>query len=119
MSGIGQIKNEFSSSDIDELKDDALVLSGAGTDGSVTLTGANTWVQVPDVVPTSSYNLVVTKESETGTIRWSYDNGGTPSSTNGNKMLEDGREFNLAGGEAVYFGSDDATDIVNYTTKII
>ena len=115
----GQVKDEFNSQDIDELKDNVLVLSGSSTDGSVTLTGANTWVQVPSTVPTSSYHLVVTKESETGTIRWSFDNTGFPGATNGNKMLEDGREFNLAGGQVVYFGSADATDIVNWTTKVI
>ena len=93
-------------------------LGGASTDGSETLTGANTWVQVPGTVPTDDYTLVVSKESEAGTIRWSFDNGGTPGSTNGNKFVNDDIIFNLKGSQAVYFGSTDASDVVNWTAKV-
>lgn len=94
-------------------------LAGTATDGSVQLTGANTWVQVPDVVPTNKYVLVVTKENEAGTIRWSFTNGGVPSATNGNKMLSDEMTITLAGSQVVYFGSTDADDDVNWTAKEI
>jgi len=94
-------------------------LNGTGQDGSVTLTSANTWLQIPNTIPTNKYVLCVTKESETGTIRWSFDNDGVPSSTNGNKMLSDEITFVLGASEVIYFGSDDATDIVNWTTKEI
>lgn len=93
-------------------------LSGAGTDGSVTLTGANTWVQVPGTVPTSAYVLVITKETETGTIRWSFSNGGTPSATNGNKFTSQNIIISLAANQAVYCGSTVATDVVNWTAKV-
>jgi|10_taG_2_1085330.scaffolds.fasta_scaffold68200_2 hypothetical protein len=116
---VTQVKDEFNNEDIQSVVDDAFALSGASTDGSVTLTGADTWVPVPSTAPTSSYVLVVTKESETGTIRWSFDNGGVPSATNGNKLVEDGREFVLAGSQVVYFGSTDATDVVNWSAKVI
>jgi len=119
MAGIGQVKDEFNSADIDELVDAQNGLSGASTDGSVQLTGANTWVQVPDVVPTSDYVLVVSKENTAGTIRFSFDNGGIPSATNGNKFTTDNVIVELAASEVMYFGSTDAGDDVNYTTKIL
>jgi len=92
-------------------------LSGASTNGTSALTGANTWVQVPTAAPASDYVLVVSKENADGTIRWSFENGGTPSATNGNKMSADDIIFNLNGGEVVYFGSSTDGDDVNWTTK--
>lgn len=93
-------------------------ISGASTDGSVTLTPVNTWVQVPDVVPTSDYWLVISKETETGTIRWSFSNDGVPSTTNGNKMSSDDIIVEMAGDEVLYLGSTVDTDVVNWTAKI-
>jgi len=94
-------------------------LSGASTNGTSALTGANTWVQVPTSAPVSDYVLVVTKENEDGVIRWSFENGGTPSSTNGNRMWNDNIIFTLKGGEVVYFASSTDGDDVNWATKII
>ena len=94
-------------------------LNGASTNGTTQLTGANTWVQVPTTAPTSSYVLVVTKENEAGVIRWSFENGATPSATNGNKMWNDDIIISLGASEVVYFGSTDAGDDVNWTTKEI
>ncbi len=93
-------------------------MSGATSDGSVTLAPVDTWVQVPDVIPASDYHMVVTKETETGQIRWSADNGGVPSATNGNKMTNSNVIIYLAGGKPIYFGSTAGTDVVNYTTII-
>jgi len=94
-------------------------LGGASTNGTIQLTAVNTWVQVPTVVPVNAYVLVVTKENEAGTIRWSFENGGVPSATNGNTMFNDDIIFNLAASEVVFFGSTDAGDDVNFATKII
>lgn len=91
--------------------------AGTATDGSVTLSAANTWKQVPNVVPSNDYVLVVTIETITGTIRWSFSNGGTPGSTNGNKMVSSEIAFVLGGGQSVYVGSTQATDVVNWSAK--
>lgn len=94
-------------------------LAGATSDGSVTLTGANTWVAVPSGTPPAGvYELVVRKEVETGVIRWSFDNGGVPSATNG-LIAESSISILLGAGQVVYFGSTQATDVVNFTTKRI
>ena len=95
------------------------VLSGAATDGTEQLTAANTWVEVPGTIPSEDYVLVVSKENEAGTIRWSFDDDGTPSATNGLQMTSNEIIFQLAAGQAVYFGSTDAGDDVTWTTKII
>jgi hypothetical protein len=92
-------------------------LSGPSTDGSITLNPADTWVQVPTSAPTSSYALVVTPEVKTGTLRWSFDDGGIPSSSNGNRFAGDSLIVEMAGGEVIYFGSTVNTDVVNFTTK--
>ena len=94
-------------------------LGGAATDGSVALTPNDTWVQVPDTVPVTDYLLVVTKENEAGTIRWSFTNGGVPGVANGNKMWNDDMIMELRGGEVIYMGSSTDGDDVNYTTKIL
>lgn len=91
-------------------------LSGASTDGSETLTAANTWVQVPGTIPTNDYVLSVSREAAAGTVRWSFDSSGVPSATNGNRFPANG-EFFLGGGNAVFFGSTDASDVVNWTAK--
>jgi len=94
-------------------------MSGASTNGTSALTGANTWVQVPTTAPASDYVLVVTKENEAGTIRWSFENGGTPGATNGNQMWNDDIIFNLAASEVVYFGSSTDGDDVNWSAKVL
>ncbi len=94
-------------------------LSGASTDGTRALAVANTWYQVPNTIPTEDYVLVVSKENKAGIIRWSFDSSGAPSTTNGLRLVSNAIIINLAGGEAVYFGSDVAGDDVNWTTKII
>ena len=94
-------------------------LAGASTNGTSALTGANTWVQVPTAAPASDYVLVVSKENAAGVIRWSFENGGTPSATNGNKMTNSDIIFTLKSSEVVYFGSSTNGDDVNWATKII
>jgi len=95
------------------------ILSGASTNGTVALAVADTWYQVPTTAPTSDYVLVVSKENEAGTIRWSTTNSGTPSATNGNKFLTGSLKIKLAANEVIYFGSSTAGDDVNWITKII
>lgn len=121
MAGNGQVKDEFNAGDIAELKEALNGLSGAGSDGTIALTPANTWLEVPDPpsIPSEDYVLVVSKENTAGTIRFSFDDGGTPSTTNGNKFTTDNIIVELAGGESIYFGSTDAGDDVNWTAKII
>lgn len=94
-------------------------LGGASTDGTTQLTPANTWVQVPTTAPTTPYVLAVSKENEVGVIRWSFDNGGVPSTTNGNLFSTNDLIVNLQGSGVIYFGSTDAGDDVNWTTKVI
>lgn len=91
---------------------------GANVNGTVDLTSANTWYAVPSTVPTSDYILVIAIETSVGTIRWGYDNTGTPSSTNGLQapsMLT----LRLAANQTVYYASSTAGDDVNWTTKVI
>jgi len=94
-------------------------LGGASTNGTDALTPADTWVQVPTSAPASDYVLVVSKENSAGTIRWSFENGGTPSATNGNKLTGDDASFNLQASQVVYFASSTDGDDMNWTTKIL
>ena len=96
-------------------------LGGTTDDGSVTLTPVDTWVQVPDSgnVPDKPYTLIITKEIETGTIRFSFNSGGSPSATNGNVFNVSVMTVDLAAHDYLFFGSDEATDIVNWTLKRI
>lgn len=127
MAGIANIKDEFNQSDIDLIEDDINGLGGAGTHGQVILTAANTWKQVPEsgAVPTSAYILMIAPEGAgtdgafTGTVRLSYSNSSTPAAARGLRFKEKKFLVELKGGEVVYFGSTNATDAVNYTTKII
>ena len=96
----------------------ATPLSGASTTGQTVLTLANTWYAVPVTAPTSAYVLVATPETSVGIIRWSFDNTGTPSATNGN-CAAGHLTMKLAAGQVVYFGSSSGADSVNFTTKII
>ena len=93
-------------------------LGGVSTNGQKILTVANTWYAVPSTVPTSPYVLVVVIETGVGTIRWGFDNSGTPSSTNGVKA-PDNLIINLEANQTVYFSSSSAGDIINWTTKVI
>ena len=93
-------------------------LSGTSVNGTRDLTSANTWYAVPSTVPSSPYMLVVTQENATGTVRWGFDNTGTPSATNGNQAPNELR-IKLAAGQVVYYASSTAGDDVNWTTKVI
>jgi hypothetical protein len=93
-------------------------LSGASANGSVALAVADTWYQVPDVVPDDDYTLVATIENGDGTVRWSFENGGTPGVGNGN-LAPGELTVKLAGGEALYYASDTAGDDINWATKVI
>lgn len=94
-------------------------LDGTASDGQVVFTNANTWYQVPaaGTVPAYDYTLVVSKETAAGTIRFSFDNGGTPSTTNGNIFSNNDFVVQLAASEVMYFGSSSAADSVNWTAK--
>lgn len=94
-------------------------LSGAGAAGQRELTLANTWYSVPSTVPASPYLLVVSKEIVAGTVRWAFANSSAPSATYGNKLSNNDLVIEVAANEVVYFGSSNATDTVNWTTKII
>lgn len=93
-------------------------LSGASVSGSVTLSSANTWYAVPSTVPTSPYALVVTIEVSSGTLRWSFIDGTTPSASFGNQAPYQ-LTIHLGAGEVIYFASSIAADQVNWTTKVI
>lgn len=121
MSDVSYIKNSAGIR-INPATDEGLrgtsIPQGASTNGTVDLTSANTWYQVPSTVPTSDYVLVVSIESAAGTIRWGYSNNSTPSSTNGCQapsMLS----IRLAANQSVYYGSSSAGDDINWTTKVI
>lgn len=86
--------------------------------GTRELTSANTWYAVPSTVPTAPYELVVTQENASGTIRWGFSNSGTPSATNGNQAPSELR-VRLAGSQVVYFASSTASDDVNWTTRTL
>lgn len=93
-------------------------LSGSSTNGTRDLTSANTWYAVPSTVPTTPYILVVTQENASGTVRWGFDNTGTPSTTNGNQAPNELR-VRLAANQVVYYASSTAGDDVNWTCKVI
>ena len=95
-------------------------LGGASGDGSVTVL-VNTWTQVPSAgnVPVTDYLLIISKETAVGQFRFSFNNGGVPSASNGNKMSSDDLIVELRGDEVIFVGSDQASDIMNFTTKII
>lgn len=91
-------------------------LGGSSANGSITLSSANTWYQVPTTVPTSPYQLIVTQEVAVGTIRIGYSNSGTPSSTNGIESRTH-NPIDLDGGQVVYVASSASNDQVNFTLK--
>jgi len=96
-------------------------LAGTGACGTVALAATNTWYQVPAAgsVPAQSYVLVVSKENADGTIRFGFGNSSIPSATYGNRFVSKDIVFELGGNTVVYFGSTNAGDDVNWTTKII
>lgn len=93
-------------------------LSGSSSNGTRDLTSANTWYSVPSTVPSSPYVLVATIESNSGTVRFGFDNTGTPSATVGN-LAPAYLTVRLAANQVVYFASSTAGDDVNWTTKVI
>lgn len=122
--GAVEIKDDNTSArmNVDSFQRASVRIAGMGstsTNGTSALTGANTWVQVPTTAPISDYVLVVTKENEDGVIRWSFENGGTPGATNGNRMWNDDMIFNLRASQVVYFGSSTDGDDVNWAAKVV
>lgn len=93
-------------------------LSGSSANGTRELTSANTWYAVPSTVPSSSYILIATIETGNGNVRFAFSNSGTPSSTNGN-IAPAQYSVRLTSGQVVYYASDVANDVINWTTKII
>lgn len=94
------------------------VPSGVTSNGTRELTLANTWYPVPSIVPTSPYILLASKETTSSVIRLAFDNTGTPSSINGNKS-PDHFQMRLEANQVVYYGSLNAGEFVNWTTKVI
>lgn len=90
----------------------------ATVNGTITTT-ANTWHQVPISPPTELSELKVTLEVITGgTIRWAFDNTGTPSATNG--LLAPGELIvNLIAGDKIYYASSVSGDTINYTIRTL
>lgn len=99
----------------DDIITEIVAPTGTTTDGSVQLTGANTWKAVPPSPPTEDYLLMVSKENEAGIIRFSTNNGGTPSATNGNKAPKH-LAIRMSANTSMYYGSSDAGDDVNFWT---
>lgn len=98
---------------------DVRPLSGSGTSGTRDLTVADTWYTVPSSAPASDYLLVVSKESVSGTSRWSFSNSSAPSATFGNKITTNDLVIELSANEVIYISSSNAGDDFNWTTKII
>lgn len=98
---------------------DVKPLSGASTSGTKDLTLADTWYALPSTVPASDYVLVVSKESVTGTLRWSFSNSSAPSATFGNRLTGTDIVVELAANQVIYIASSNAGDDVNWTAKII
>lgn len=121
MSDMSYIRNAGGSK-INPATDESLkgisIPNGVGANNTVDLTSANTWYAVPSTVPTSDYVLAIAIETSVGTIRWGYDNTGTPSATNGLQapsMLT----LRMAANQTVYYASSTAGDDVNWTTKVL
>lgn len=120
MAGAHPLQDPFSQDDAELIAGALNGLSGSSGAGSVTLSSANTWKQVPaSSVPASAYILIISKETAAGTIRFSFTNTSAPSSTFGNKFSSNDLVMEMAASQVLYVASTDATDVVNYTTKII
>ena len=89
--------------------------AGTGSNGSVTLTNANTAYAVPTTAPTGKYVLVLDNQSDTD-IYWGFEN----SSSNG-LLLEVGeqRGIPLGANQSVYCYSATAGTVINYSYKKI
>jgi len=87
---------------------------GSTSGGTIALASANTWYAVPSSAPTVDYTLIASLENADGTVRFSFDNGGTPSATNGN-IAPSHLAVKLGAGKILYFGSSTAGDDVNFT----
>lgn len=94
------------------------VAGGASANGQRVLTNANTWYAVPSTIPTDDYILTATIETGVGTVRFGFDNTGTPSTTNG-RMADGTLSVRLKAGQVVYYASSVALDSINWSTKII
>lgn len=91
---------------------------GQGSSGSVALSPADTWVQIPDSPPEKPYSLIITKENSDGTIRFSYANDSNPSVTYGNKMRSDDMCLSMGANQVFYVSSTVDGDDMNWTAKI-
>lgn len=91
---------------------------GATADGTVALAVADTWYAVPASPPAIAYLLCVSIENEAGIIRFSSDNGETPSATNGNKAPSHIAKL-MPANRSLYFGSNVGGDDVNFWTEAI
>ena len=101
------------------IKDAVSPYDGTTDDGSVALASANTWYAVPSgTAPTTAYELVVSLENADGTIRWSFNNGGTPGVANGN-LAPNHLTIKMPANGVIYFGSSVAGDDVNFTLRKI
>ena len=104
---------------LENIDSNTQALSGAGVAGQKVLTNANTWYAVPSTVPAAPYLLVVSKETVAGTLRWAFADVSAPSTTYGNKVSNNDIVIELAANEVVYFGTSNAGDTVNWSTKQI
>jgi hypothetical protein len=106
----------------EEKQDDILVSlrqvpTGATSHGQITLSTA--WQAVPSSPPADDYVITFDKEDVEGTVRWSYDNTGTPGTAVGLQLRGNPASFQVEGGTSIYISSSDATDLINYTYKVI
>jgi len=118
MSGFRPDKDEFSASDAALIAAVIDGIGGAATRDSVVLSNTSAWVQVPTTAPTSTYTMVVSVATQTGTIRWSFSNSGTPGTAVGNILSSRDIIFTLEANQVVYFNSTVGTDRVNAEMKI-
>ena len=105
---------DSSNTRISPAKEEDTFPTGSSSDGTIALASADTWYAVPSSAPTTDYTIIVSLENADGTVRWSFNNGGTPSATNGN-LAPNHIALNIGADKSVYFGSSTAGDDVNFT----
>ncbi len=89
--------------------------AGAGSNGSVTLTNANTAYAVPTTASTAKHILVLYNGSDTD-LYWGFAN----SNANGILLPPDGRvSLNLGASEEVYAYCASASKVITYSLKEI
>lgn len=103
---------------LDKIKEHGKIAYGIGSQGQRVLTNANTWYSVPSTVPDEDYLLIISLESVKGTVRFGFNNTGTPGSSNGNNAASH-LQILMPANQSLYYASSNAGDTINWTTKEI